>query len=400
MKPLILVVDDDPAKVAALRRFFESEGIPAENVCVAMSAASARVLLDERFFDLMLLDVLLPAREGDAPAGDVSVDLLRQMVEDGTSSVPANVVAITADSMALRQHEAAFRRMTTQVLQVEVGDSSWRGSLGLLLAKLEREKASRNVYEFDLCIQTALRVPEQSALIESWDASWKPEEYLGKGVLVRRGILGIGGKEWRIACAHAVRPGALPAFHVAGLLMREFRPRILAMTGICGGIGEAVAVGDIVIAQKSWDWQSGKWNEEGELLSEIDQKDGSADLLAAAQGVECGRIYQAYPSLKPASAPRLHVAPMVSGSSVITYPALHKILKDQHRKVAAIDMECFGLYYAVDVAEGVVPEVICIKAVSDLADGSKSDDYQRFCSHLSATMMLETIERWVSLRNG
>jgi len=36
-------------------------------------------------------------------------------------------------------------------------------------------------------------------------------------------------------------------------------------------------------------------------------------------------------------------------------------------------------------------KAICIKAVSDLADRAKGDDFQAYCSHMSAMVGLETL---------
>lgn len=399
MKPNVLIVDDDSRKTEMLRQFLVGEGIPNENIAVTMDAAAARRLLHDRKFDVMLLDVLLPSREGGRPRGDVSVDLLRELVEDGTSPAPKHIVAITADERAMSENAQRFREMTTQILRVEVGASDWKYSLSVLIGRVSREKASVPPFDFDVCVLCALRIPEQAAIVETWGVTWQPEESLAKGVLVRTGALNIGGATLRIACAHAARSGVLPTFHLAQALMRRFHPRLLTMTGICGGVGDGIQVGDVVIAEKSWDWQSGKWNRRGQLLGEVDQKDASADLVAAARGVALEGIYTDYTATKPRQRPRIHVAPMVTGSAVVAHRAMHKLFTEQHRKVAAVDMECFGLYYAAYVEQEPSPKVLCIKAVSDLADKRKDDKYQPFCSYLSACVMRETLGRWLAL-NG
>ena len=61
--------------------------------------------------------------------------------------------------------------------------------------------------------------------------------------------------------------------------------------------------------------------------------------------------------------------------------------------MVAVDMECYGVYYAVALTGGPTPQVICIKSVSDLADSSKSDDFQEYCSYISARTALEIVKK-------
>lgn len=93
-----LLVDDDNRKREAILRFLASKGVDSESIAVAEHAAAARVKLNESAFDVLLLDILLPARAGAQPAGEHSVELLRQIVEDGTSTAPQFIIGITADA--------------------------------------------------------------------------------------------------------------------------------------------------------------------------------------------------------------------------------------------------------------------------------------------------------------
>ena len=189
--------------------------------------------------------------------------------------------------------------------------------------------------------------------------------------------------------------GPIASAHAATALLQEFRPRILVMTGICGGFSDHVSIGDVVVAEKSWDWQAGKWSSEGTLATALDQRDGAAELLAEAQtvGEMLGDIHRAFQGVCPTNVPRLVVAPMVTGSSVVASSDLQRVFRNQHRKMAAIDMECYGMYYAALNHAGAPVRAICVKSVSDLADRTKSDDHQKYCSYISAVVALEIVRR-------
>lgn len=168
------------------------------------------------------------------------------------------------------------------------------------------------------------------------------------------------------------------------------------MTGICGGFADQVKLGDVLVAEKSWDWQAGKWTEAGTLATASDQRDAAAELVAEARAAEAmiAVLHEKYQGTKPSDVPRLVVGPMVTGSSVVASLDIQKVFRQQHRKMAGVDMECYGLYYAAENHAGAPVRTICIKAVSDLADRAKSDDFQKYCSHMSAEVSLEVLRRF------
>jgi signal transduction histidine kinase/DNA-binding response OmpR family regulator len=84
---LVLVVDDEPEVLAAMRGTLEGEGL---SVLTASSAAEGGDLASQRQPNLILLDLLLPDRSG--------LDLLRALKEDpGTRHIPVLVVSIAND---------------------------------------------------------------------------------------------------------------------------------------------------------------------------------------------------------------------------------------------------------------------------------------------------------------
>jgi nucleoside phosphorylase/CheY-like chemotaxis protein len=394
MTERILIVDDDPQKASLISRVLEDQGVPRGDIFFAENASEARIALRDRHFDLLLLDVLLPARQGGRPSGDVSIDFLREIIEDGTSAAPAHIIAITADPRALAEHEDEFRRLTTLVLHVAPGIDCWSQSLGSALALVRATVASRTKFDFDVCFQTALRVPELSELYDSLPCDWSAEKPLTRGILFRSSTLEVGGRSLNVVAAHSSSMGLLPAYQLSTCLMRDFRPRVLVMSGVCGGLAGA-KLGDVVVADRSWDWQCGKWDASGNLQVAPDQREGSPELIALAHGAQkiVDGLFESYSGDKPATSPKILVGPMVSGSSVVSNSEFHTIVRRQHRKTLAIDMECYATYYAVSVADEPRPMVLCVKAVSDLADAGKQDAIQPYCSRLSAEVIVDVVRR-------
>lgn len=60
----VLIVDDDPGKVSRISDFLAKSGAVNVSIEIAGDVSQARRALSGKYFDLMLLDILLPVREG------------------------------------------------------------------------------------------------------------------------------------------------------------------------------------------------------------------------------------------------------------------------------------------------------------------------------------------------
>jgi nucleoside phosphorylase/CheY-like chemotaxis protein len=395
MAMALLVVDDSESKRDLIQTELTKLGVPQGSIYFAENAASARKALGERRFDLMLLDLNLPTRAGsiDAPSAEVGLELLRQIVEDHDLPAPESIVGITADADSMREYADEFRRLTAQILFVEPGLAEWKQSLSILIGRMRNTNA--DAYDVDVCILTALREPELSEVLK-FPYSWSAEESLGNGVLVRRGKILVNNVERSIVAAHATQMGLVSATFVSRLLIEYFKPRILIMTGVCGGVGDKPRLGDIIVAERSWDWQSGKWLEDGSFESAPDSKEGSADLIGLALGASerIETYHFAFRGQRPSYVPKILRGPLVSGSAVVASSALHERFIGQHRKSIGVDMECYGVYYAADLSPGKRPKVLCIKGVSDLANRMKGDELQEYCSFMSGKVAFDIVTRY------
>ena len=392
----VLIVDDDPNKLSVVKSFLVEQGVVADDILTAEHAAGARILLEQMPVDVLLIDVLLPVRNGAVPRGEDSIELLRQIVDDGTTRAPRYIVAMTASVDAQSEFDDDFKSLVTQVLHVTPGEGAWRESLKALLQLFRRVQAAEGTNDYDVCVLNALRAPELEAVLASWPMNLGAEKLLRKNILCRTGTLTLDGAVRRVACAHLSQMGPIASAHAATALLAEFRPRILLMTGICGGFADQVELGDVLVAEKSWDWQAGKWTEAGTLAAASDQRGAAAELVAEARAAEAAVavLHGTYQGTKPSDVPKLVVGPMVTGSSVVASRDIQKVFREQHRKMAGVDMECYGMYYAAESHAGAPVLTICIKAVSDLADRAKSDDFQKYCSHMSAGVSLEMLRRY------
>lgn len=258
----VLIVDDNKDKIKSLKIELISFGVPAQNIHSAEHSVDARRALNSHAYDLLLLDLILPSRPGAKESAETGLDLLRQIMEDGELPPPRNIVGVTADEQALAQFDEEFRSLTIQILFYDAADDAWRVSLGHLVSSIKASIANESNFSSDVCFITALRDPELLGVL-SLPVDWGVEESLGNGILFQRGIYLDGEKRLNLICAHSTQMGLVSAAFLSRLIIERFKPRLIMMTGICGGIGDSVKLGDLIIAEKSWDWQSGKWLHDG-----------------------------------------------------------------------------------------------------------------------------------------
>ncbi|PWE16077.1 phosphorylase family protein [Alcaligenes faecalis] len=411
-----LIVDDDPQKLLLVSTFLTEHGISPNDILQAEHAAAARIALSNGSVDVLLIDVLLPARLGAPARGQNCVELLRQIMEDGTTPAPRYIIGMTANADTRAEFEADFESLVTRVLHIAPGEHRWKQDLSGYLLYLRYTSSARESNDFDICVLNALREPELSGLLRAWGPRLGAEQLLGRSISYRTGTVTLGGVERRLVCAHLKQMGPVASTHAATAMLSEFRPRILLMTGICGGFADHVDIGDLVVAEKSWDWQAGKWRDGGgaptelqaanvttnatnhgfdaRLETSLDQRNASPELIAEAQALseKIAAIHEGYQGVKPNKTPKLVIGPMVTGSSVVASTDIQTLFREQHRKMIGVDMECYGVYYAAELHGGAPVKAICIKSVSDLADRAKGDDFQAYCSHMSAMIALETLK--------
>jgi len=392
----ILIVDDEQNKIDMLHNQLLGFGVQSADISVAYHAAQARKLLGEVAFDIMLLDVLLPVRNQAKPSGETSVELLRQLVEDGVYNAPKYIIGVTADLSALALHKDEFQKLTFHIIEVAPTSDEWKSFLHKILLIFQGAKKAESAYDYDVCVLTALREPELKAVFSTWNPKINSEESLTRGVIAKSGFITCGGDSKKVAFAHLPQMGLVAATHTTEALLQSFKPHILIMTGICGGFSDYVQVGDVVIADKSWDWQAGKWTRGRVLVAAPDQKEASSELVAVAQDIEAklSLFQREFPGNVPPEMANLKTGPMVSGSSVVASTDIQKVFRGQHRKMVAVDMECYGMYHAAAMTAAPPPKTICIKSVSDLADRTKDDNFQKYCSYMSARVALELLHNY------
>jgi nucleoside phosphorylase len=400
----LLIVDDNIERVHLIRLHLESSGVvDASAVSVASNAQDGRDLVRDEYFDVLLLDIVLPRNAYDAnPSAGNSLDLLTEIVEGTGLKKPGYILGLTAYQDVRAEVSVNFERHTWTVLSAEDGSSDWIDKLIGCIKYIEQRLTQSVPREFgiDVLVVTALRSPEMQA-VHRLPWNWSAEEPVDDVTFVRRGSYKAGDRSFSVVTSVAPRMGMVSMSLLCGKLIERFCPRIVVMPGICAGVKGRVDLGDVVFAELCWDYQVGKHHVDAANVSAFASEPYAigADASVSARIEQLALDHAALAGIgaewhSPVVAPKLVRAPMATGSSVLADSSITKLISAQQRKVAAIEMEMYALYAAAEYSCCPKPLVLGIKSVCDFADNEKHDGHQAYAAYTSAAIMRLFLERF------
>lgn len=396
----VLLVEDNPAKKRKLfERMRASPDIFSEPDVVGCAADAVKRLQDVSY-DLMVIDIIVPFRADGDPDEQNSIDLLSRIDEGiGNLNRPKHVLAISAEAPS--PTVAAFfagrpwgcihyREDTDEALDVIEKIARW------IHRKIAEEA---KVSKCDIFVIAALEEPEFTAL-EAAFPEVGPLEPLDATQLVRYGEVDCDGQKISIALGFAQRMGPVASTVLCTKAIEILRPKVILMAGICGAVGDKANIGDLIVADASWDWQSGKYVDKGTADFElaphqlnIPAKTHSIFLKLKREAGFWANFHKDVIELK-IDTPKLVRGPVATGASVIADErVIQKIRDEQNKNVVGIDMETYGVYAACASAEYTVGAV-SLKSVCDKANKQKDDRYQPFAAKVSALAVKHLLSKY------
>ncbi|MFE8114765.1 alpha/beta hydrolase [Brenneria goodwinii] len=112
------------------------------NIVICQTADDARIKLRDEF-DILVLDVLLPKKNGSTPSASTSINLLQDIFNPKSRYIkPKSIIGLTADSDCLSEHQAVFYDYATLILDGHRGSLRWLDSL---FVQIEGEVNSERV---------------------------------------------------------------------------------------------------------------------------------------------------------------------------------------------------------------------------------------------------------------
>lgn len=398
-----LIVDDDPHKVSRLIEYLSAScGLRSDrDFVVASTGVEARKVLEGEDVDLLILDILLPMRAEEAPSENTSREILNELSELNGLKRPRQIVGLTAYEKLAEKLGPLFESAMWRVVQYNPTSEEWLRRIERCVKYIQEAQHQRPSYDVDLCIVNALADPEAAAVYRlPWN--WEPETPLDESTFYRIGSFQSGQGSFSVASVVAPSMGMVSTALVSAKAIARLHPRFIVMGGICAGVPAKAGLGDVVLAERTWDYQSGKRTRDKENASfSIDPHQLSIPHFVKARAevlkndrVLFSKIKSDWPDA-PRNDLRLVIGPMASGSAVLADGEVVAEIREQQRTLVAIEMEAYGLYAAAALCSMPRPTAFAMKSVCDFADADKNDDMQKYAAYTSAQTIRAFFEKYM-----
>lgn len=408
----ILIVDDENSKVVEICEVLREADIDSECIAVATTAAAAFKELKGNYFDLLIIDMYLPNRVGEAPNLSGGVDLLKRIHRGKDILLPEHIVGLTSNLEALQASEKDFTAKSWFVEEVGPSKTTWKlrlmEKIQYLKAREEYQSTQSRIEtiatvrpECDILFVCALLDPELSALHKVSGCKWEVVTYPGDPAIYWHAKMQFGERTALAICMCLPQMGLVSSGVTAAKAIALFKPKLVVMTGICAGRRGDCNLGDAIGASLTWDYGSGKFTE---VDDKVVFEPAPFHVAASARVVGVltelsndkvllAELYKNSPGSRPEAVPTFHVAPLASGAAVQNHKEFFSGVATQQRKMLGVDMEAFAIAWACHEALEPQPNWLVIKSVVDFADGTKDSKVQTFGSHISGALAIAAIDK-------
>ena len=412
----ILILDDSSIKIKAIKKvLFEGCGLSEEYVDVAESVSSGRKAVANDYYDIVLLDLVLPLFDNDEAVEDGGLNFIREISAAGeTVKMPTQIIGLTEKEDAYEKEKVEFESLLFNVIVCRQKDSMWVQQLKQIVHYAIRSKSAilkslQQRRNFDIAVVCAL--PEEfKQLIAAFggENKWNNQSieedvpFRFKSIVVTTA----SGAEVKVVAAMAGRPGVIPTSVLTTLMYTLFHVKTVFMTGFSAGFpSKDLQLGDILVASAIEDYASGKLKDiDGsvKLLKEIHQIEAPSNLTLAMQElIEEEEVQASLMSkikrnnllVKERDNYQISMAATCCGPYVVTSEEVVKELGNSNRKLEGLDMEGFGLYLTSKLLSSQNSKgAMWLKGVGDFANPDKADGYHKTCSYSSAALLYQFIK--------
>lgn len=397
----VLILEDKIERAKSISQALQKSGFSSESqIFHASEIISAKKKLSEKRFDLLLLDLQIPIRFDQEPKNDGGVNFLKEISSGPSFKLPKAIIAYSADAALVDANSGFFRDNAIIALNfLETSDQFERVVLNkarYLCDEADRaNQGDQRSFFYDVALICALESIEHEA-IKQLPGRWEPLIMGHDPSVYFTGNFEKGPKKLRVVSVCCPQMGMVPTAVVAMRLISHFCPKLFIMTGIAGGCGDA-AMGDLIVANPSWDYDSGKFKESSGVITfspdprqiSIDPGIHSRLQTLISDSTFLHGLQKKWPAEKPAAVPKLFIGPLGSGGAVVSANEKVREIQAHSRKMIGLDMETFGFYFACQNSIKPTPLFFSVKSVSDFADKKKGDHFQKYAAFLAAQFAFE-----------
>ena len=244
-----LVIEDNNQKFDKVKSITDNIFINSSNTITRSSNIRDAVSnIYQKQFDIIIIDIMVPQCDGEAPV-DASDDFI-SAIENSELNKNTDVIVLTQHSTIASEKNQVFSKYAIPVILFQENEELWKSAIE---RSLERIKSR---VTFDFLIFCALRKERQA--YKNTTAELHEIEHLRGVDSMPMEIDGVHG-----LCILQPSMGLVEAATTTAQALERYRPKIVAMSGICAGVGPEINLCDLVIPTLCWEYQAGKWHKDG-----------------------------------------------------------------------------------------------------------------------------------------
>ncbi|MEX6666842.1 hypothetical protein [Pseudomonas sp. W2-17] len=343
-------------------------------------------------YDLIILDLLVPRSSRDNTIEDHHQSLVETTRNYRSKSFKTPALVLTKHSLDDGDFVHSLNLVDINVISFN-DHGHWRDALRLKLL------ASQPSKRFDVVIMCAL--DKEVSAFEGITDSWGEIKTIA-GLSCREVSIG----EYRAVIVQTSRMGLVSAAVSTSLALERFEPRLVCMSGICGGAPDESKIYDLLVTQSCHQHDAGKWSQKGfksehyDVQLDVDvhnklREVASANLVKTLLSNLDPAKSEVPNGLERISCNIITDATTSSGSAVIAEAGKTATLAVGQRKLTGFDMEVYSVYEAARHARKRTA-FFAAKSVVDDGDKNKGDSFHRIGCLISARFIVAAITAGIS----
>lgn len=391
----ILIVDDVQEKIRKIMQTaLEVEGVIRDDISYAIETNSAKEMLFETEYDLLILDLFMPEEIIDESMENAGADFIDEILGIDSLKKPVEIVVLSAYDDCEAEFVKSNSRNAFHMLKYDESSTAWQNKLKDIIKYRLLYSLQKKCEQIDYAIITT--VPVETDAVRALANEWRKIKFENDPHSYYVTEFEKNGLRKKVVSVQSSDMGMVAASIATMNLNYHFKPKYIFITGIAAGIGEH-NFGDIIVPSEVWNYSSGKYiDNEGELsflpepkVIPLDVK--IADVVRQDYTEVLKEIHQAWPIkneidlLIAKTKLGMYSSPLASGTAVVAnFQVVKDMIISHSRKTEGIDMEAYGVFAAARSLCDNKPISICVKSISDFADKAKGDGYQPYASYTSA----------------
>lgn len=151
----ILIIDDDKKRMERLKLYIDAQKInEIESITLAENIDEAKKYLRNVYFDILILDVVLPKRAFETASSDNGLMLLDQISRSSFLKKPGIVIGITAHIQDIGIYKDEFEKKCYVVIEAATNQDTWKKKITDVINYNLLSRISRTVQQLHTSIIT------------------------------------------------------------------------------------------------------------------------------------------------------------------------------------------------------------------------------------------------------